>query len=91
VIRVVERQFPTVSRGICRILAARFSPPEGGGLLIDLFPSNIAPFGLTAGRGLHFPAYLSLILRIMFVPERSGWGMLVAGVGLLMVLYRRQS
>jgi hypothetical protein len=28
------------------------------------------------------------ILRIKFVPEPSGWGVLVAGVGLLVVLYR---
>ncbi len=31
------------------------------------------------------------ILRIKFVPEPSGWVMLVAGVGFLMVLYWRQS
>ncbi len=28
------------------------------------------------------------ILRIKFVPEPSGWGMLSAGLGLLVVLYR---
>jgi hypothetical protein len=31
------------------------------------------------------------ILQIKFVPEPSGWGMLVVGVGFLMVLYRRHS
>jgi hypothetical protein len=29
------------------------------------------------------------ILRIKFVPEPSGWGVLVVGVGFLGVLYRR--
>jgi hypothetical protein len=80
--------------------------------------SNLAPFELTAGIGLHFPAYLSMgqdciwvlrgsgwelpdrsrpwdqhmgaigILRIKFVPEPSGWVVLVAGLGFLMVFYR---
>jgi hypothetical protein len=30
------------------------------------------------------------ILRIKFVPEPSGWVVLIAGVGFLMVLYRRR-
>jgi len=30
------------------------------------------------------------ILRIKFVPEPSGWGMLIAGVGLLMTVARRR-
>jgi hypothetical protein len=31
------------------------------------------------------------ILRIKFVPEPSGWVMLVTGVGFLMVLYRMRA
>jgi hypothetical protein len=30
------------------------------------------------------------ILRIKFVPEPSGWVVLMAGVGFLVVLYRRR-
>jgi hypothetical protein len=48
---------------------------------------NIGPLERAIWSGLHYSAYPSLILRIKFVPEPSGWGVLIAGAGFLLVLY----
>jgi hypothetical protein len=40
------------------------------------------------GAGLEADVGMIGILRIKFVPEPSGWVVLVAGIGLLVVLYR---
>jgi hypothetical protein len=46
------------------------------------FPNREAPWDRHTG--------VIGILRIKFVPEPSGWGMLVAGMALLSVVYRRR-
>jgi hypothetical protein len=80
---------PRCLGGSVEFLLSVFAPLDGGELLAGLLLGNIAPFELTVGISIHFPAYLSLILRIKFVPEPSEWVMLVAGFGSLIVLYRR--
>jgi hypothetical protein len=58
--RVVSLSSPRAPGKLADFLLPNFAPLEAGWLLVGLSRGNIAPFGLTVGVGVHFPAYLYL-------------------------------